>query len=95
MWSRGKRKRPGTLAEEISSLVDPRPNYEREEDEEETAKICEGEYLEGDDEEDLNSSHLEGDYKRGLSRQKEADDPKYGGRSISRDEINDYDTPGN
>lgn len=93
MWSRGKR--PGTLAEEISALVDPRPNYEREEEEEEeTAKICEGEYLEGDDE-DLNSSHLEGDYKRGLSRQKEADDPKYGGRSISRDEINDYDTPGN
>ncbi|XP_003386173.1 PREDICTED: protein AATF-like [Amphimedon queenslandica] len=97
MWSRRKKK-AGTLAEEINSLVDPRPNYEREEEEEETAKICEGEYLEGDEEEEeeegeLNSSHFEGGYKRRLSRQEEEEDPKYGGQSISRDEMNDYDTP--
>ena len=90
MW----RRRGHSLAEEINSLVDPRPNYEREEEEEETAKICLNENL---DEEDLfDNRHFEEAFlpknKKMLSGH---DDPKYGGRSISRDEMNDYDTPGN
>ena len=94
MWGRrGKNEGKKTsLAEEISSLVDPRPsNYDGDEEEDEdAAKICE-EYLEAEEEErEDTGSHLIGAKRktRPLYQElEEEDDPKYGGRSISREEI--------
>ena len=88
MWGRRGKKR--SLAEEISSLVDPRPsNYDGDEEEDEdAAKICE-EYLEEEEREDT-GSHLIGAKRktRPLYQElEEDDDPKYGGQSISREEI--------